>query len=278
LVPSELVIDWVSLDLSGIGIAKSVYRIDAGTGVTGAVGVDGDGRTPQRPLWEQIHRQIELLSTTESQRLATKVLEEVSEVDENTLLPLSFLHQLREEVGRVSHYQWGNLPTGGRRPLVPPQVNATSDYEFDDERTLDSGWTSLHECKRRWFTGFARSAQKYARFDSEPEFYTAKTLDSDPRVDWWYRNDPAVLVIASPDSPQGHRPDFVVGIGQRVWILEIKGEQLLADFNSRLGLRESVLNWCTKQSTELGKDIRYRVVPGSKIAVEMVTILDGRDA
>jgi hypothetical protein len=68
-----------------------------------------------------------------------------------------------------------------------------------------------------------------------------------------------------------------VGIGQKVWILEIKGEHLLADFNSRLGRRQSVQNWCTKQSTELARDIRYRVVPGLKIAVEMAAILDGRD-
>jgi superfamily II DNA or RNA helicase len=275
LVPAEFVIDWVSLDLSGISISGSVYRIDADTGVTGSVSAIGHGRTPRRPLWEQIHQQITLLSATESQRLATKVLEEVSEVDENTLLPPLFRRELQDEVERVSHYRWGNLPTGGRHPLVPSSVICYSRYELDDERTLDSGWTRPVECKRRWFTGFARSAQKYARFDSEPEFDTAKILDRDPRVDWWYRNDPASLVIESPDGQP--RPDFVVGIGQKVWILEIKGEHLLADFNSRLGRRQSVQNWCTKQSTELARDIRYRVVPGLKIAVEMAAILDGRD-
>jgi hypothetical protein len=97
-------------------------------------------------------------------------------------------------------------------------------------------------------------------------------------VDWWYRNDPASLAIQSPDGRRGHRPDFVVGIGQKVWILEIKGDYLLAGLDSRLGQRQSVQDWCTKQSTELGKDIRYRVVPGSKVAVEVVAILDGRDS
>lgn len=273
--PSEFLVDWDSLDLARINTSGDVFRIAADTGMTEAVDVNRHGRIPQRPLWEHIHRRIGLLSTSESRRLAAKVLEEVPEADENTLLSPSFLRQLENELERVSHYRWGELPTTERQPLVPPAVVATSAYEPSEERVFDSGWTSHGECSRRWFTGFARSAQKYARFDTKPEYDTAKILETDHRVDWWYRNDPARLLIESPDGR--HCPDFVIGIGTRVLILEIKGDHLLEAFHSRKGLRMSTDNWCKAQSAELSMDIGYRVAPESNLHAEMVAMLDGRN-
>ena len=273
--PSEFLVDWDSLDLARINASEGVFWIDVGTGMAGAVDVNRHGRIPQRPLWEQIHRRIGLLSTSESRRLAAKVLEEVPETDENTLLSPSFLRQLENELERVSHYRWGELPTTERQPLVPPAVVATSAYEPSEERDFDSGWTSRGECSRRWFTGFARSAQKYARFDTKPEYDTAKILETDHRVGWWYRNDPARLLIESPDGR--HRPDFVIGIGTRVLILEIKGDYLLEAFHSRKGLRMSTDNWCKAQSAELSMDIGYRVSPESNLHAEMVAMLDGHN-
>lgn len=82
---------------------------------------------------------------------------------------------------------------------------------------------------RQWYSGWQKSLYDIARFDSYPEFIAAQLLDGMPSVNVWFRNDPRLFRIHLPTGL--YSPDFIVWSGERVILLEVKGKNLLNDFN-----------------------------------------------
>jgi hypothetical protein len=79
--------------------------------------------------------------------------------------------------------------------------------------------------KRIPIDGWQRCIHEAAAFDSEGEFKAACLLDAAQKVEWWIRNEPALLRIP---TPAGYfEPDFIYRIatpdGPMMGILEIKG-------------------------------------------------------
>jgi hypothetical protein len=74
--------------------------------------------------------------------------------------------------------------------------------------------------------GWQRCAHEAASFESRGEFHAACLLDSAQSVQWWLRNDPAVLRIPTPAGMFG--PDFLYAAKRNgvvvMGLLEIKGE------------------------------------------------------
>jgi hypothetical protein len=75
----------------------------------------------------------------------------------------------------------------------PPPVRAITKWDSTLTRIPISGWK--------------RCTHKAAAFDVEPEFLLAIILDSAAEVEWWARNDPPQLKIATPIG--NYEPDFV---------------------------------------------------------------------
>ena len=82
---------------------------------------------------------------------------------------------------------------------------------------------------RQWYSGWNKSLYDISRFDSYPEFMAAKLLEGMTSVDVWFRNDPRLFRIHLPTGL--YSPDFIVWSGERVVFLEVKGKNLLNDFN-----------------------------------------------
>jgi hypothetical protein len=74
-------------------------------------------------------------------------------------------------------------------------------------------------------SGWQRCAHEAASFESKGEYKAATLLDVAMHVEWWIRNDPVILKIATPIG--NFEPDFIYRIRRgEVWvmgILEIKG-------------------------------------------------------
>jgi len=76
-------------------------------------------------------------------------------------------------------------------------------------------------------TGWKKCVHEAAAFDSQAEYAVACTLDSSANIDWWFRNDPALLRI--PTQIGFLEPDFVykrktTGTDSLFGVLEVKGD------------------------------------------------------
>jgi restriction endonuclease-like protein len=83
----------------------------------------------------------------------------------------------------------------------------------------------MNSFRRIPIDGWQRCVHNAAAFDSEGEFRAACLLDAAQRVEWWIRNEPALLRIP---TPAGYfEPDFIYRIlsadGPMMAVLEIKG-------------------------------------------------------
>ncbi|MBX7135121.1 MAG: DEAD/DEAH box helicase family protein [Fimbriimonadaceae bacterium] len=101
-------------------------------------------------------------------------------------------------------------------------------------------------CIRVPIKGWAKCVHAAARFDTEGEFLTAMVLDQSKSVDWWARNDPAVVRIPTPIG--AFEPDFIFRqTNGRHVALEIKGSVLWSptDSDARVKSRAAV-RWVEK--------------------------------
>jgi len=264
LAPAGLLVDWDALNLSEVVGGVAQIRIEASSGQMDEVVQDPSDVGPASlPLWEQLRLRIPFLSAVESRTLAGVLREDGIAGEEESTLPFAHLQQVQDEVERVSQYRWGSLSGVDGESLVSESVIASSKFAAGEERQATSGWDSPAKSGRRWYRGFLKSSQDLVRFDSEPEFQLVQALETQEQVEWWYRNDPALLTIETPSGR--HHPDFVIGVRGSVVLLEVKGDHLLDAFQSRVGLVRTAEEWCRTQTTLLGREVKYLVVPGSRV-------------
>jgi superfamily II DNA or RNA helicase len=114
-------------------------------------------------------------------------------------------------------------------------------------------------------SGWARCLHQAVPFDSEPEYSTARILDSSTEIDWWLRNQGGALTL---DTPAGrYSPDFAVMVktdGITV-LLEVKGAHLFGpDSEARLKKKAAKI-WCEVVSSATKQRWEHWLLPDSEV-------------
>ena len=143
--------------------------------------------------------------------------------------------ELGEDVDKLSFgdYEWRVPPSCDS----PKELKNVKDWDTSLFRIPIKGW------KRCIYEGTA--------FDTAPEFQLAKVLDNAAIVDWWVRNDPPKLKIATPIG--NYEPDFIIvrNIGGKkiITIIEVKRGDFWTpiDSNARVKARATDA-WCEAQN------------------------------
>jgi len=107
-------------------------------------------------------------------------------------------------------------------------------------------------------SGWKRSAFSAVPFDTHTELAVAKLIDRSDKVDWWFRNLPKVITLATPIG--NYSPDFaiVLHLDSKMVLLEIKGSIFLAAANSEANIKASAARqWCDAMSTATGSLWEY---------------------
>ena len=76
------------------------------------------------------------------------------------------------------------------------------------------------------FTGIREGVFGSAKFDSVPELYLAQVLETDDDVVNWLRPAPEEFNITY-NRGRSYEPDFVVETGDVIYLVEVKGENML---------------------------------------------------
>ena len=135
---------------------------------------------------------------------------------------------------KVVQHIWEAIREGSTEALTPV---------FDNERPIRSTGDM-----RTWYTGkpceyAKRSHINFCVFDSTWEASEAFTLDRDPNVDAWVKNDHLAfdILYVYKGVVRKYRPDFLIRLGTgKMLVLEIKGKDTQQDQTKRRSLAE----WC----------------------------------
>jgi type III restriction enzyme len=154
--------------------------------------------------------------------------------------PLFFQDELRRRIiltlnmTRVVQHVWEAIRQENTEKLVPV---------FDNEHPIRSTGDM-----RPWYTGrpcewAKRSHVNFCVYDSTWEASEAFTLDHDPRVEAWAKNDHLgfEVLYVHRGVVRKYRPDFLIRLaGGRMLVLEVKGEDDQQNQTKRRFLDE----WC----------------------------------
>jgi type III restriction enzyme len=154
--------------------------------------------------------------------------------------PLFFQDELRRRViltlnmTRVVQHVWEAIRQANTEKLVPV---------FDNEHPIRSTGDM-----RSWYTGkpcewAKRSHVNFSVYDSTWEASEAFTLDHDPRVEAWVKNDHLgfEVLYVYKGVVRKYRPDFLIRLTNgRMLVLEIKGQDDQQNQTKRKFLDE----WC----------------------------------
>lgn len=110
--------------------------------------------------------------------------------------------------------------------------------------------------------GWQKCVHEACIFDNYGEFCAARALDRSDSVDWWLRNDPALVKLPTPVG--GFEPDFVV---RRRWgrhyvtsLLEIKGEFLWSSPEQPDRIKLDAAAAWVRKANEVLADSRYELI------------------
>jgi len=127
---------------------------------------------------------------------------------------------------------------------------------------------------RQWYSTWTKSLYDVARFDSHPEFVAAQMLDGIASVNCWLRNDPRLFRIQLPTGL--YSPDFVIWLPDEVLFLEVKGRNLVSDFNEA-GRTESLRRFVTAlRALETRAD--FVLIPDDDLEGSILRLVGGRPA
>jgi len=117
------------------------------------------------------------------------------------------------------------------------------------------------------FDGINKGVFSQAMFDSKPELIFARVIETDPDVLNWLRPNSRQFKIYY-NRNRRYEPDFVVETKDTVYLVEVKGENMLNDPDV-LAKKERAIKYC-KISTEWGKangykEWKYLFIPAGQI-------------
>lgn len=117
------------------------------------------------------------------------------------------------------------------------------------------------------FCGIKKGVFGQAKFDSKPELVFARVVEKDKDVANWLRPNPNEFKIYYNNGKR-YEPDFVVETAESIYLVEVKGENMLNDPDV-IAKKERAEQYC-KIASEWGKannykDWKYLFIPAGQI-------------
>jgi type III restriction enzyme len=147
--------------------------------------------------------------------------------------------------------------------------NIQQRYSFEKRMNLYAAYSSKNDgnIKSILFDGIKRGVFTEAKFDSVPELMFARVLERDGDVQNWLRPASTEFNITYNHGHQ-YEPDFVVEADNRIYLVEVKGEDKLKDTDV-IAKKERAIQYC-KVASEWGKansykEWQYLFIPSQKI-------------
>lgn len=117
------------------------------------------------------------------------------------------------------------------------------------------------------FTGIKRGVFDRAKFDSQPELKLARLLEQDQAVEKWLRPAPTEFELLY-DHGRRYEPDFVVETPGMVYLVEVKGMNMLDDPDV-LAKKDRAIRYCEVASewakANSHKEWRHLFIPEDKV-------------
>ena len=147
------------------------------------------------------------------------------------------------------------------------RYNLKQQLNFEEQADLYG--TFRGDIRNVLFTGIQKGVFDTAKFDSvEGELSLARLLDVDPAVQKWLRPNPNEFNIFYDHGNSRYEPDFVVETHERIYLVEVKGEDKLRD-PAVLKKKERGIQYCTAASrwarANGEKEWQYLFIPAGKI-------------
>ena len=132
--------------------------------------------------------------------------------------------------------------------------NLEHDYSFLERVGLYD--TFIHDIRSVLFTGIKKGVFSTAKFDSKDgELTFAKVIDSDNDVKSWLRPAPGEFHITY-NHGRRYQPDFVVETEEKIYLVEVKGEDRLYD-SDVIAKKKRAIQYCDV-ATRWGKANGYK--------------------
>lgn len=152
-------------------------------------------------------------------------------------------------------------------------INYQSVYSYSIKKNLFDTYDSDRDGKisKVLFDGIKRGVFETTKFDSVPEWQFAKIIERENDfVQKWLRPSPKDFNITY-DGGKNYEPDFVVETKEKVYLVEIKGDDKLNDPDV-LAKKQKSIEYCelvSKWAEETGnKKWAHLFIPASKISAK----------
>lgn len=157
--------------------------------------------------------------------------------------------------------------------LADRPINYQSVYSYSIKKNLFDTYDSDRDGKisKVLFDGIKRGVFETTKFDSVPEWQFAKIIERENDfVQKWLRPSPKDFNITY-DGGKNYEPDFVVETKEKVYLVEIKGDDKLNDPDV-LAKKQKSIEYCelvSKWAEETGnKKWVHLFIPASKISAK----------
>ena len=140
-------------------------------------------------------------------------------------------------------------------------------YGYEQKKNLYESFEG--NIKSVLFTGIKRGVFSETKFDSEPELFFARVIESDPDVIRWLRPARQEFDITY-NRGQRYVPDFVVETEKVIYLVEVKDEKRMEDADV-IAKKERGLQYC-KAASDWGsvngyKEWRYLFIPSKEVKI-----------
>ena len=157
--------------------------------------------------------------------------------------------------------------------FLQEEVIGTRDYNLQQSYTykerVDLYGTYNEKIQSVLFDGIRKGVFSSAKFDSEPELTLARVLEGDKDVQNWLRPAPQEFNITY-NHGHSYEPDFVVETDERIYLVEVKGEDKL-NAPDVIAKKNRAIQYCAAASrwgqANGYKGWQYLFIPSKKIMI-----------
>ncbi|MGI6502119.1 MAG: DEAD/DEAH box helicase [Anaerostipes sp.] len=238
--------------------------------------IDFEGYEPQKVILEQVRKKPEI----DYQRCSILLFKLIAKVcdryetsyGKNGMMNIVMMYKrdiadkIYKQMMQHFYYKNGFLK---EEVVGTRDYNIQQRYSFEKRMNLYSAYNSKRDgnIKSVLFDGIKRGVFSEAKFDSVPELYLARVLERDNEIQNWLRPAPTEFNITYNHGHQ-YEPDFVVEIENKIYLVEVKGEDKLKD-PGVIAKKERAVQYC-KVASEWGKangfkEWQYLFIPSQQV-------------
>ncbi len=224
--------------------------------------IDFDGYNPEKTLLEMLKDKAEI-NYEECAKLLFKLIGQViahydDKYGQNGMKNIVMMNK-RDIVNKIynqmlkeDHFYYSN---GFLQEEIVDlaRENIATTYNYTVEKKLFEEPEGV--ISNNLFSGIKKGVFPEAKFDSRPELIFARVIESDPDVFNWLRPNSQQFKIYYNRNKR-YEPDFVVETEDTIYLVEVKGENMLNDPDV-LAKKERAIKYC-EISTEWGKVNGYK--------------------